>query len=242
MEPIVIVENISAPVTLVLHHPHFFSAGYWKGWSELTECNIIAVDAPFHGENRNDQSYRDFAADTVARARELVDTPLVVAGVSQGGVIAQESAGQPGVVGVIGISTTRLAADDEERSSMNGLIDVWGADGGPQPVAEIIAATSTNSQQPAYDETVDAVLAMTKEQVAHTIPLLEDRRGGIELVTPYLFIHGTADQTYAYADMAADVPAERLVAVEDGSHSMTRNNPEVVAAAVREFALGLVEG
>lgn len=124
---------------------------------------------------------------------------------------------------------------------MTGLIDIWGVDGGPQPVAENIAATSTNSQQPAYDETVAAVLAMTKEQVAHTIPLLEDRRGGIELVTPYLFIHGTADQTYAYDDIVADVPAERLITAEDGSHSMTRNSPEVVVAAVRNVALELVE-
>lgn len=237
-----IVENISAPVTLVLHHPHFFSAEYWKGWSELTGCNIIAFDAPFHGENRVDQSYQDFAADSVAQARELVDTPIVVAGVSQGGVIAQESAGQPGVVGVVGISTTRRAADDEERASMTGLIDIWGVDGGPQPVAENIAATSTNSQQPAYDETVAAVLAMTKEQVAHTIPLLEDRRGGIELVTPYLFVHGTADQTYAYEDIVADASAENVIAIEDGSHSATRNSPEIVAAALREFALALVEG
>ena len=223
-----IIENISAPVTLVLHHPHFFSASYWKGWSELTGCNIVAFDAPFHGQNRRDQSYREFAADAVAQARELVDTPIVVAGVSQGGVIAQESAGQPGVVGVVGISTTRRVADDEERATMTGLIDIWGVDGGPQPVAENIAATSTNSQQPAYDETVAAVLAMTKEQVSHTIPLLEDRRGGIELVTPYLFIHGTADQTYAYEDIVADIPADRLVTVEDGSHSMTRNSPEVL--------------
>lgn len=237
-----IVENISAPVTLVLHHPHFFSAGYWKGWSELTGCNIIAFDAPFHGGNRVGQSYQDFAADTVAQARELVDTPIVVAGVSQGGVIAQESAGQPGVVGVVGISTTRRAADDEERASMTGLIDIWGADGGPQPVAENIAATSTNSQQPAYDETVAAVLAMTKEQVAHTIPLLEDRRGGIELGIPHLFIHGTEDQTYAYEDIVADASAEYVIAIEDGSHSATRNSPEIVAAAVREFALALVEG
>lgn len=81
---------------------------------------------------------------------------------------------------------------------MTGLIDIWGVDGGPQPVAENIAVTSTNSQQPAYDETEAAVLAMTKEHVPHAIPLLEDRRGGIELMTPYLFIHGTADQTYAY--------------------------------------------
>lgn len=237
-----IVENISAPVTLVLHHPHFFSAGYWKGWSELTGCNIIAFDAPYHGENRVDQSYQDFAADTVAQAREVVDTPLVVAGVSQGGVIAQESAGQPGVAGVVGISTTRRVADDGERATMTGLIDIWGADGGPQLVAESIAATSTNSQQPAYDETVAAVRTMTKEQVSHTIPLLEDRRGGIELVTPYLFIHGTADQTYAYEDIVLDVPADRLVTVEDGSHSMTRNSPDVVAATLREFALRLVEG
>jgi pimeloyl-ACP methyl ester carboxylesterase len=240
MEPTVIVENISAPVTLVLHHPHFFFAEYWKGWSELTGCNIIAFDAPFHGENRGDQSYQEFAADTVAQARELVDTPLVVAGVSQGGVIAQESSGQPGVIGVVGISTTRRAADDEERATMTGLIDIWGADGGPQPVAENVAATSANSQQPAYDDTVAAVLAMTGEQVSHTIPLLEDRRGGIELATPYLFIHGTADQTYAFEDMVEDVPAEHLVAVEDGSHSMTRNSPEVVAKALREFALSLV--
>ena len=235
-----IVENISAPVTLVLHHPHFFSAAYWTGWSELTGCNIIAFDASFHGENRVDQSYQEFAADTVAQARELVDTPLVVAGVSQGGVIAQESSGQPGVVGVVGISTTRRTADEEERAMMNGTIDIWGTHGGPRPVAENIAATSANSEQPAYDETVAAVLAMTGEQVSHTIPLLEDRRGGIKLSTPYLFIHGTADQTYAYEDMVADVPAEHLVAVEDGSHSMTRNSPEVVATALREFALSLV--
>lgn len=59
---------------------------------------------------------------------------------------------------------------------------------------------------------------------------------------PYLFIHGTADQTYAYEDIVADVPADRLVTVEGGSHSMTRNSPEVVAAALWEFALGLAEG
>ena len=56
-------------MTLVLHHPHFFCAGYWKGWSELTGCNIIAFDAPSHGENRVDQSSQDFAADALAQAR-----------------------------------------------------------------------------------------------------------------------------------------------------------------------------
>lgn len=60
-------------------------------------------------------------------------------------------------------------------------------------------------------------------------------------MTPYLFIHETADQPYAYEDIVADVPADRLESVEDGSRSMTRNSPEVVAAAARDFALGLVE-
>lgn len=205
-------------------------------------CSIIAFDTPFHGENQVDQSYQDFAADAVAQAQELVDAPIVVAGVSQGGVSAQESARQPGVVGVISISTTRRAADDEERASITGLIDFWGTDGGAQPVAENIAATSTSSQQPAYDETVAAVLAMTKEQMAHTISLLEDRRGGIELATPYLFIHETADQTYIYEDIVANIPADHLVTVEENGHCETRNGPEVVAPALREFALALVEG
>lgn len=94
------------------------------------------------------QSYQDFAADPVAQARELVDPPLVVAGASQGGVIARESVGQPGVTGVAGISTTRRAADDEERATMTGLVHIWCADGGPQFAAENIAANSTNSQWP----------------------------------------------------------------------------------------------
>lgn len=50
----------------------------------MTGCNIIAFDAPFHGENRADQNHQDFAADTVAQALELADTPLVVAKVSPG--------------------------------------------------------------------------------------------------------------------------------------------------------------
>ena len=63
-----------------------------------------------------------------------------------------------------------------------------------------------------------------------------------DLSTSHLFIHGTTDRTYAYENMLADVDAGHLVTVENGSHSMTRNSPEFVSAAEREFALGYVAG
>ena len=64
---------------------------------------------------------------------------------------------------------------------MTGQIDIRGADGGMKPVVGNITATSTSGQQPAYDETVAAVSAITGEPVPHITSLPEDRRGGIEL-------------------------------------------------------------
>lgn len=228
-----IIEDISAATTLVLHHPHFFDASYWQGWSQRTNCNIIAVDAPHHGDNDTDQTYRDFAVDTIAAAREVTSTPLIVAGVSQGGVIAQESADQDGVIGVIGISTTRDVSAPEEIESMNQLLEVWGEDGPGEDVAAMIAANSANDIEPSTVATRDVIARFPKRRLQRSVPLLLNRRGDLDLPVPAQFIHGTADQTYSHEALAAH--GVDLVTIEGGSHSVTLQRPDEVAGLIRTF-------
>lgn len=233
-------ENIDAPVTLLLHHPHFFDSAYWAGWSRRTNCNIVAVDAPHHGDNDLDQSFREFAAASVAVARDVSSAPIVVAGVSQGGVIAQESAGQEGVIGVIGISTTRDVAPQEEIDSMNQLIDIWGEEGPGEELASAIAGRSTNGIEPSLPLTQSAVASFPRRRLRRSVPLLLGRGGGCELQVPTRFIHGTADQTYphtALADHGVD-----LVTIEGGSHSVTLQDPDLVAGLMTEFVEELGAG
>lgn len=233
-----IFEDINAPVTLLLHHPHFFDATYWTGWSERTRCNIVAVDAPHHGDNDRDESFRDFAASSVAAARGVTSTPLVVAGVSQGGVIAQESADQDGVIGVIGISTTRDSAPQDEIESMNHLLAVWGEDGPGEDLAAMIASGSSNGAEPSASLTREAVATFPLHRLEHSIPILLERRGGQALSVPTRFIHGTADRTYSH-DAMVDHSVD-LVTIDGGSHSMTMQSPDEVAGIITAFIEELV--
>lgn len=234
-------EDIGAEVTLVLHHPHFFSATYWSGWSTLTGCNIVAFDAPHHGANTTTQPYPEFATSTVDEAVRLAGGPVVVAGVSQGGVIAQESATHPDVAGIVGIATTRCAADGDERERMMSLLDVWQPEGPPPPVANAIAEAATNGAAGPRDATYPAVASMSRDHIAHTIPLLLERRHHLPLPVPALFIHGTADQTYPIAHLA-DNGADHVIPIDGGSHSLPLEYPQLVGSLLGTFARTVSRG
>ncbi|WP_312980262.1 hypothetical protein [Corynebacterium sp.] len=115
------------------------------------------------------RAFRDFAASSVDAARGVASTPLVVAGVSQGGVIAQESADQDGVIGVIGISTTRDSAPQDETESMNHLLAVWGEDGPGEDLATMIASGSSNGAEPSASLTREAVATFPLHRLEHSI-------------------------------------------------------------------------
>ena len=233
-----IFEDIDAPVTLLLHHPHFFDATYWEGWSQRTRCNIVAVDAPHHGDNDRDQSFRDFAVSSVDAARAVTSTPLIVAGVSQGGVIAQESADQDGVIGVIGISTTRDSAPPDEIESMNRLLTVWGEAGPGDELAAMIATGSTNGVEPSASVTRDTIAAFPLHRLERSIPVLLGRRGGQQLSVPTRFIHGTTDQTYSHNALVEH--GVDLKTIDGGSHSVIMQSPDEVAGIITAFAEELV--
>lgn len=239
-------EDISAPITLVLHHPHFFTQDYWEGWSRLTGCNIIAFDAPHHGNNRNDQDFATFAHTTTDHAATLTDTPLIIAGVSQGGVIAQEASSHPRVVGVVGIATTRQAATPQERETMESTCRSWGEKHPPSFLADIIARNATNSQEEtqlreeAFTITRQAVMAMSKAQITRSIPLLLARRAPIPLEVPSLFIHGTADQTYDIEEVQGAGEASTVIPIDGGSHSLPLQYPRLVGALLGQFARSII--
>lgn len=230
-------EEIGSDVTLVMHHPHFFSADYWTGWSHDTGCNIIAYDAPFHGGGE-DCSFKDFAKRCVADARDRSTGHLVAVGVSQGGVIAQECGRLDEVDAVIGISTTRLEASPEERDAMGVLLKGWGEQGPGIAMARMIAQTSTNGEEPAYSRTVSAVLSMSAEKVSGSIPLLLSRRGMIPLEKPSLFIHGGADKTYPM-DCCLIGDDLDIREIRGGSHSIAIQSRKEVSKHIRLFTQSL---
>lgn len=228
-----IIEDIGAPTTLILHHPHFFDASYWSGWSAETGCNVIAFDAPHHGANDKDQSFESFAIESAKLARHHFSGPIVAVGVSQGGVIAQETSGQPGVVGVVGISTTREAASKEESESMEYLLNAWGEGYADKDLVAGIAQGSTNGDEPAYSVTKNAVALFSGRRLRRSVPLLLARSSGRQLAVPALFIHGTEDRTYSLSSLTSHgVP---VITVEGGSHSIALQSRGLVAAEIRSF-------
>lgn len=231
-------ENINAPITLVLHHPHFFDHTYWKGWSELTGCNTISFDAPHHGTNTTDADYATFAHTSTTQAAQLTDTPLVVAGVSQGGVIAQEASTHPRVIGMVGIATTRSTASSEEQEFMNRLLDTWGEAGPSDDTAAAIANNATNSHPEHAATTLPYVQAMSKAQISKTIPLLLQRRGDINLACPSLFVHGTADSTYPIDELRLPENSQ-LIPIDNGSHSLPLAYPRLLGSLLGSFARDL---
>ncbi len=231
-------EYIGSSVTLIMHHPHFFTGEYWNGWSEETGCNVLGYDAPFHG-GAPAGSFEEFAERCVLDARAQTSSTLVAVGVSQGGVIAQECGRYDGVAAVVGISTTRCEASDDERAAMSELLDRWGENGPGDNVARMIATTSTNGDEPAYSRTVRAVSAMSAEQVRGSIPMLLSRRGNIPLGKPTLFIHGTSDRTYRL-DQCLIGEGLNILPIDGGSHSLAIQSRSVVAREIRRFVDSLL--
>lgn len=233
-------ENINAPITIVLHHPHFFDHTYWQGWSELTGCNIISFDAPHHGNNTHHADYHTFAHTTTTQATELTNTPLIVAGVSQGGVIAQEASTHPRVVGIAGIATTRTAATADEKTLMEHLIASWEDTGPSDDIATAIAENATNSHPENTAKMKPFVAAMTKASISQSVPLLLQRRGHIPLACPSMFIHGTQDHTYSIRDL--EIPQNsHLLPIDGASHSLPLEYPRLIGSVLGHFARSLIE-
>ncbi|MFE1514971.1 hypothetical protein CXF35_00135 [Corynebacterium bovis] len=232
-------ENVDSPITLLMHHPHFFSRLYWEGWSRRTGFNVVAYDAPFHGGGPRCGSFQEFAAVTSADVRRYASGPIVAVGVSQGGVIAQECGEFEEIDAVIGISTTRKSANDVERESMSALIDKWGISGCDGDIARAVADRSTNGAEPSRSQTISAIQGMSKYQISHSVPLLLSRRGNIPICKPSLFVHGTDDQTYPLSENidAGDV---RIATLAGGSHSVSLQHPQEVADIVRDFVLSVI--
>ncbi|HRE01406.1 MAG TPA: hypothetical protein PLV68_08905, partial [Ilumatobacteraceae bacterium] len=63
-----------------------------------------------------------------------------------------------------------------------------------------------------------------------------------QITTPVLFLAGSADRAdYANSGeyLSRKMPACRFMLIDQGEHSMHESQPDVVAAAIREFAGGL---
>jgi pimeloyl-ACP methyl ester carboxylesterase len=195
-------------------------------------------------------SLDDLAADVVACLDALALPAATLAGVSQGGMIAQIVAVEhpERVDGLVLISTTVLG-DDDLPGPVEGLFS-----GGPEPPEwsdrAAVARYLLELERPYGGETFDEEL-MTRiaenaaehaddiaTQLSHPFEVqlghsIRERLG--EIRAPTVVVHGTADPMFPLAHgraLAAAIPGARLLALDGFGHATLPRRfwPELLAA------------
>ncbi len=197
----------------------------------------------------------DMAADTVALLDALGLETVHVAGISMGGMIAQELAlAHPGRVRSLtiggsycgGPGSTLMAPEDLQ------MLGAAYASGEPERVLRAMWEINMSPGFRADDSRFAAFAEMGTQLPAPRAVVMQQMRAcgahdthsrlaGVDL--PTLVIHGDADRLLGYAngvEIAAAIPGARLETLEGVGHMFWWEQPERAAALIRDHALAAV--
>jgi pimeloyl-ACP methyl ester carboxylesterase len=205
----------------------------------MPEANAIVLDLPGHGKSPGPgrTTIEEYANDVIALMNTLHIPRAVLAGHSMGGAIAQKvTLTQPAAVAGLILIATGAKLSVHPRI-LEGILD------DPEAVAELLMEWMWAEGIPddVRQHTRQQILSMPKE-VVHGDYLacnnFDCRARMPAIYTNTLIIGGTADMMtpLRYSEYLHDhLHQSKLVTIENGGHMFALEQPDRVAAAVRDW-------
>jgi 3-oxoadipate enol-lactonase len=236
----------TAPVVAL--HPWF---GCWQFWlpvlERFPERDWVLVDLYSGAETiaADDGAFAGLAAAVTDLVTEVTEGPVVLAGNSTGGLLAQTIA----IVGTLPLEALVLvgtgASAEGVRAPFRATLGEWlGAKGDPDPAltATVVRALLHTTPDPETLATyTDAVTSADYPFLAAALRgvLAGDVTAGLPRIgVPTLVIRGEQDQARTPEHvriLCAGIPDCRSVEIAEAGHSPMVDQPAVFAAALRDF-------
>ncbi|MEL6537172.1 MAG: alpha/beta hydrolase [Bacteroidota bacterium] len=170
-------------------------------------------------------------ADMAAAMAQQIDTtrPVVLVGVSLGGMVASEMAELIPVDGLILISSAKTSQELPFRYRFQKAIPLYRLiPGSVMRDATPLARFFVEPQSFPYRKTFDAMVAEKSDNfMKQSIRMICQWEKGSEPKVPFLQLHGTRDHTLPYRKIAAPTP------IPKGSHMMVYVRGEEVGQAMQ---------
>jgi 3-oxoadipate enol-lactonase len=217
-------------------------------------CRVVSVDLPSFGESGPVEAFAmSDQADALARfvdARGL--GPVVLAGLSMGGYVAQSfAAGHASRLRGLALVGTKHVADDEgatkKRNAMIELVRSAGSNAIAEQMMPSMFHRDTYSLKPALVQRLRAVMnACPPLTIEYALVAMRDRPDYSEVLSslgvPVQVVVGAGDviSTPDLMKSAAALAKRSSVAVIDhAGHLAPMEEPEAVAQAISTFVRGL---
>lgn len=213
-----------------------------------SQYRVITWDQRCHGlteATADPFTYWDSADDLAGLLDHLGIKRAVLGGMSQGGFLSLRFAlRRPERVHALVFFDSQAGVEDPDKAETYGvMLDVWEAEGMPDPMAETIAAILFGSDWPGRGPWIEKWRHQPRERLRPSFNTLvgrediHDRLG--EIKAPALVIHGTADTAIdmelAQRLCSGLANCRGLVKIEGAGHSANLTHPEPVNRAVIEF-------
>ena len=243
--------SVDKPETIVLIHGVGHDLTYWDRQIEALagEYNVVAFDLPGHGRSSGaaeDWSF-EYAATTVARLIEEVSTtPVHLAGISFGGMIAQVTTlARPDLIRSLTLIGTASRFPDEVRKGMRSRAEAVRAGGMVavlQASLERWFTPETRARRPdIVDRITKTMLAddpATHAAIWDVIASLDVHGRLGEIGCPALIVVGERDPITPPSvaqELVEAIRGAKIVAIPDASHIVTVEVPVAVNEAMALF-------
>lgn len=208
----------------------------------------ITWDERGHGQTANDHiepfTYYDSADDLAALLDHLGVERAVLVGMSQGGYLSLRCAlTHPEKVRALVLIDSQAQLEDSEKTAGYAqMMDVWAAQGLPDPIADTIGMVILGEGWPgdaAWKEKWRKWQPHNIKACFQTLAHRDDISGKLaQIDVPALVIHGEADMAITLdraEDMARRLPRSTLVTVPGAGHAANLTHPEPVNQAIEQF-------
>lgn len=242
--------------TLVLLHGFPVDSRMWDATASLLDAawHVIGIDLPGLGRSADvlpETPSMDASAGQVHEAlggHVTAGNPLVLAGLSMGGYVAQSYVRQyPGELAGLVLLDTRATADtDDARTNRLKIADESEKLGTSAPVAGMATGTLSQSNAAERPELVAMMTRMIESQrasgVAWSQRAMAARGDSTEVLSaldiPALIVVGEDDHVSpvdVMTDIAGSMKHASLKIIPDAGHMSPVEQPDLVAEAINQF-------
>jgi 3-oxoadipate enol-lactonase len=240
---------------LMLHGFTNFGLGWTPQFASFVHSGHRVIVPDLHGHGASAPATApctvpDLAADMFALLDHLGIGPIVVCGLSLGGMVAMEMAleRRERIAGLVVANSRASFSDAKTAAVVDGWIALFRQDDGPLKRLEATWPTLVNRDfrssaagRASYDAWASVLRTVSGESLSHVARGMThfDLRGGLGMVTaPTLVISGERDQLFSvdqgYA-IAGEIPGAEFATIAGAGHISSLDSPDRFNRLVLEF-------